>query len=97
MKAATITDVARRANVHKSTVSRVLNKSDNVSEETKVRVLMLPLELFGGVFPSVIVTWNSWSILAKVAAKEPVQIQTDSSIHRAIFPFGLRKFPCAIG
>ena len=45
MKAATITDVARRANVHKSTVSRVLNKSDNVSEDTKVRVLKAMSEL----------------------------------------------------
>ena len=37
-KAATINDVARLANVHKRTVTRVINKAPNVSKETHERV-----------------------------------------------------------
>jgi len=38
MADATIRDVARRAQVSVASVSRVLNRLDNVSEETKARV-----------------------------------------------------------
>ena len=39
MEKVTIFDVARRAGVGKSTVSRVMNNDENVKEETKIKVL----------------------------------------------------------
>ena len=42
---ATISDVARRANVSTATVSYVLNGSQRVSEETRARVLQAAKEL----------------------------------------------------
>ena len=45
MKRATITDVAKRAGVSKSTVSHVINKTRFVEEETKQRVLKVIAEL----------------------------------------------------
>ena len=39
MEKVTIFDVARRAGVGKSTVSRVMNNDENVKEETRIKVL----------------------------------------------------------
>ena len=39
MKTLTIYDIARMAKVSRSTVSRVLNNSENVSDEVRERVL----------------------------------------------------------
>ena len=45
MRRATITDVAKRANVSISTVSRVLNKNYPVSDELRQKVLQAVSEL----------------------------------------------------
>ena len=45
MADATIRDVARRAQVSVASVSRVLNRLDNVSEETRARVAEAVREL----------------------------------------------------